>query len=50
MSTYKVVVIPGDGIGPEITSAVQRVLAAAGADRVLALDSGKLVSDTKDAA
>lgn len=32
MNTYKVVAIAGDGIGPEVTSAVQRVLAAADAD------------------
>jgi isocitrate dehydrogenase (NAD+) len=32
MSTHKVVLIPGDGIGPEITAAVTRVLEAAGAD------------------
>jgi isocitrate dehydrogenase (NAD+) len=31
MSTHAVVLIPGDGIGPEVTAAVQRVLAAAGA-------------------
>lgn len=32
MSLHKVVLIPGDGIGPEITEAVTRILAAAGAD------------------
>ncbi len=32
MSTHKVVLIPGDGIGPEITNAVTRILEAAGAD------------------
>lgn len=32
MHTYDIVLIPGDGIGPEITVAVQRVLDAAGAD------------------
>lgn len=32
MSTHKVVLIPGDGIGPEISSAVTRILKAAGAD------------------
>lgn len=32
MSTHKVVVIPGDGIGPEVTKAVQHILAAAGAE------------------
>lgn len=31
MSTHPVVVIPGDGIGPEVTCAVQRILKAAGA-------------------
>jgi isocitrate dehydrogenase (NAD+) len=29
--THQVVVIPGDGIGPEVTTAVRRILAAAGA-------------------
>ena len=29
MATYPIVVIPGDGIGPEVTAAVQRILAAA---------------------
>ncbi len=29
MATYPIVVIPGDGIGPEVTSAVQRILQAA---------------------
>jgi len=32
MSTHKVVLIPGDGIGPEISEAVTRILKAAGAD------------------
>lgn len=32
MAKYPVVVIPGDGIGPEVTEAVQRILAAAGAN------------------
>ena len=32
MKEYPVVLIPGDGIGPEITDAVVRVLAAAGAN------------------
>ena len=32
MSTHKVVLIPGDGIGPEISNAVTRILEAAGAD------------------
>jgi isocitrate dehydrogenase (NAD+) len=31
VSHYRVVVIPGDGIGPEVTDAVEQVLAAAGA-------------------
>lgn len=31
MSSHQVVLIPGDGIGPEITQAVQKILAAAGA-------------------
>ncbi|MCU0961090.1 MAG: isocitrate/isopropylmalate dehydrogenase family protein [Pirellulaceae bacterium] len=31
MASYPVVVIPGDGIGPEVTAAVQRILQAAGA-------------------
>ena len=31
MTNYKVVLIPGDGIGPEVTAAVKRILAAAGA-------------------
>ncbi|MCS6924292.1 MAG: isocitrate/isopropylmalate family dehydrogenase [Candidatus Binatia bacterium] len=29
MTTHKIVLIPGDGIGPEVTAAVRRVLAAA---------------------
>ena len=32
MSTHKAVLIPGDGIGPEITAAVTRILEAAGAE------------------
>ena len=32
MSTHTVVLIPGDGIGPDITKAVRRILEAAGAD------------------
>ena len=32
MSTRKIVIIPGDGIGPEITAAVEKVIAASGAD------------------
>ena len=31
MKTHPVVLIPGDGIGPEVTVAVQRVLSAADA-------------------
>ena len=31
MSTHEVVLIPGDGIGPEVAGAVQRILAEAGA-------------------
>ena len=31
MTTHQVVLIPGDGIGPEVTAAVQRVLVAADA-------------------
>jgi len=31
MKTHPIVLIPGDGIGPEVTAATQRVLAAAGA-------------------
>ena len=31
MSKHAVVCIPGDGIGPEVTTAVQRILAAADA-------------------
>src|SRR5262245_4424915 len=30
-TTHPVVLIPGDGIGPEVTAAVQRILAAAAA-------------------
>lgn len=32
MATHRVVLIPGDGIGPEVSDAVRRVLEAAGAD------------------
>lgn len=32
MSKRKIVIIPGDGIGPEITAAVEKVIAASGAD------------------
>ena len=32
MATHDVVLIPGDGIGPEVTGAVRYVLSAAGAD------------------
>jgi isocitrate/isopropylmalate dehydrogenase len=31
-STYRVAVIGGDGIGPEVTAAAQRVVETAGAD------------------
>ena len=31
MKNHRIVVVPGDGIGPEITEAVKRILAAAGA-------------------
>ena len=31
MAAHQVVLIPGDGIGPEVTAAVRRILAAAGA-------------------
>jgi isocitrate dehydrogenase (NAD+) len=48
MSSHQVVLIPGDGIGPEVTEAVQRVLAAAEAPieweihqaGIVALDAG----------
>jgi len=59
MRTYPVVLIPGDGIGPEVTAATQRVLAAAGAPiewverqaGLAALQEGKdvLPEDTLDA-
>ena len=29
MSNHQVVLVPGDGIGPEVTEAVKRILAAA---------------------
>jgi len=32
MSAREIVIIPGDGIGPDISAAVQRILAAAGAE------------------
>src|SRR5688572_12464967 len=59
MSTA-IVLIPGDGIGPEVTDAARRVLAAAGADirwverhaGIAALDRGSdttLPKDTVDA-
>jgi len=32
MATHTIVLLPGDGIGPEITDAVQRILKAAGAE------------------
>ena len=49
MSAYHAVLIPGDGIGPEVTAAAQRVIAAAGVEidwQVIpagtsALDAGK---------
>ena len=31
METYQIAVIPGDGIGPEVTQAVVRILEATGA-------------------
>jgi len=31
MVTHQAVLIPGDGIGPEVTAAVRRILEAAGA-------------------
>ena len=31
MARHQVVLIPGDGIGPEVTAAVRRILGAAGA-------------------
>ena len=31
MKNHQIVLLPGDGIGPEITEAVKRILAAAGA-------------------
>ena len=48
MKTHEVVLIPGDGIGPEVTRAVQRILEAAGAPLeweerqagIVALESG----------
>jgi isocitrate dehydrogenase (NAD+) len=51
MSTRTIVLIPGDGIGPEISVAVRRVMAAAGADiawethsaGLAALEEGKTV-------
>jgi isocitrate dehydrogenase (NAD+) len=56
---YAVVLIPGDGIGPEVTAAVRRVLAAAGAPLdwvecqagLAALEAGRdvLPQDTLDA-
>jgi isocitrate dehydrogenase (NAD+) len=32
MSSYKVTLIPGDGVGPEVTSAAAQIVAAAGVD------------------
>jgi len=59
MSTYPVVLIPGDGIGPEVTEAVKRVFAAAKAPitwiehvaGITALEQGKdvLPAETLDA-
>lgn len=59
MSQHKVVLIAGDGIGPEVASAVKEILAAAGAPiswierkaGVAAIDEGKdvLPDDTLDA-
>ena len=59
MAAHKVVLIPGDGIGPEITKAVLTVLDAAGADiewvrheaGITALEAGAevLPEQTKDA-
>jgi len=59
MPSHQVVLIPGDGIGPEITQAVQKILSAAGAPiewdphqaGLEALESGKdvLPSETIDA-
>lgn len=51
MSTHQVVLIPGDGIGPEVTEAVKRVMDRAGAEiewvehvaGVTALDRGQAV-------
>ena len=58
-SSKTVVVVPGDGIGPEVTAAVQRVLQKAGSDiqwvehlaGIAALDQGKdvLPEETTDA-
>ena len=31
MNEYRIVMVPGDGIGPEVSAAVQRILEAAGA-------------------
>ncbi len=59
MTTYKAVLIPGDGIGPEVTAAVKRILAAAGAPveweehtaGITALEAGRdvLPTETLDA-
>jgi isocitrate dehydrogenase (NAD+) len=51
MSAHQVVLIPGDGIGPEVTQAVQKVLAAAEAPvewqtfqaGIIALEAGDAV-------
>src|SRR6266508_4164008 len=34
MATYRVTLIPGDGVGPELTEATRRVLEATGRNRV----------------
>ena len=41
--THTITLIPGDGIGPEVTAAVTRILAAAGVDiRWETFDAGVL--------
>ena len=56
MTTHKVVLIPGDGIGPEVTRAVRLILEAAGAPLeweerqagIVALEScGKVLPEAK---
>ena len=59
MATQQIVLIPGDGIGPEVTAAVKRILAGAGAEiewierqaGVVAIDQGSdvLPQETLDA-